>query len=197
VESFVGLVNEGGLVGVSDGDGEAVGSVVGARNGWEFEESTDHFLDLGLLGAAVAGDGLLDLHGGVFARDEAGLGEGEQDNAAGLADGDGGGDVGGEEKHLDRGLVGVDLGEHLRELSVERDEALGHGGMGGRGDHAGVDKFEATVVVLNDAEASGGGARIYPDNSHGYMLTDGSSGAGARFDRYNSMRVVFHYMEFE
>lgn len=155
-----------------NGHGEGVGGIVGLGDDWQAQKGADHFLHLGFLGAAVAGDGLLDLHGGEFGNAEAGLGEREQDDATGLADGDGGGDVGGEVKQLDAGMLGTGFGDDLRKLGMQGDQALGHVLTGGGGDDAGINEAVLTAVVIDNAKAGGGGSGVDADNSHGLSVSD-------------------------
>src|SRR5687768_14082583 len=95
----------GAGVGVADRDGGGGGGCVGVQDVLEAQDDADHLLDLVLAGAAVGGDGLLDLGRGVLLDRQAALGGGEDGDAARLADGHRRGDVLREEQLLDRDLA--------------------------------------------------------------------------------------------
>ena len=77
-------------VGVADRDRQRVGRVVGPRQRLEREQRLHHPPDLVLVRAAGAADRALDLLRRVGAARDAALAGGEHDDAARLADGEGG-----------------------------------------------------------------------------------------------------------
>lgn len=74
-------------------DREGVGGIIGFRDFIEMEMQTDHFLDLGLVGLAIAADGFLDLVGGVFEGRQVALLGDEQADATSLCDRNARGDI--------------------------------------------------------------------------------------------------------
>lgn len=121
---------------VDDGYGEGVGGVIGLRDGGEFEVDADHLLHLGLVGHAVAADGILDLVRAVFEDGEAALLGDEEADAAGFGDGDAGGDVLLEKEFLDGHDVGVVLVDDFVKGVVDVLEAVGERSVRGRSNHA-------------------------------------------------------------
>ena len=61
---------------MGDGNGQAVGGVVGARCFFQVEQVTHHELHLGFVCLAIAGDGVFDFWRGVFANGQPGVGAG-------------------------------------------------------------------------------------------------------------------------
>ena len=92
---------------MDNGNGEGVGGVVGLGDGGESEMELDHGLDLGFVGLAVAADGFFDLVGSVFVDGEVVLFGDQEADAAGLGDGDAGGDVLLEKEFFNGHYVGV------------------------------------------------------------------------------------------
>ena len=76
---------------VRDRHAEGVGGVVRLGDSFEVQHHAGHFLNLLFHGLAVAGDGLLDLHGGVFIDRHAALRGRQQNDAARLGHADDGG----------------------------------------------------------------------------------------------------------
>ena len=103
---------------VGDGDGEGVGGV-GAGDRHPGQQTGDHGVDLGFLGAASADNGFLDKAGGIFAHLEAGAGRRHQDDAAGLAELQRRLRVLVDEYFLDRGAVGLSVGNQRLELGSQ------------------------------------------------------------------------------
>lgn len=101
-----GLVSAGEQA-VDNGDGEGVGGVVGLGDGGESEVEFDHGLDLGLVGLTITADGFFDLVGSVFVDGEVVLFGDQETDAAGLGDGDAGGDVLLEKELFNGHYVGV------------------------------------------------------------------------------------------
>ena len=101
---------------VTEGDGDAVGGVVGLGRRVQRQEPLHHLLHLPLFGVAVAADGLLDLGGRVLGEGQAVERGGEQHHAARLPHRDGVGDVLAEEELLEAGryIKADDVGQGKR-----------------------------------------------------------------------------------
>ena len=106
----------------------------------------NHFLDLLLLGVAVAGEGFFDLVRSVFVDHETILAGDEEDDAAGLGDRDAGGDVLGEKEFLDAEAVGVVHVDDFVEGVVNVEETVWEGGVRGGRDDTAVDHLWATAI---------------------------------------------------
>ena len=159
--------------GVAGGDGDGVGDVGGVGRLVQAELGRHGELDLLLGGVAVAGDGFFDGGGRQVFEFEAGLGGGEEDDAARVG-------------HEDRGprvlVVGVELldGEaggpefpdQRSEVGVQLREALCHGGFGVELEDAGLD--EARV------EPAGGDVEPAQRQNAGAGLLDLVSGHDRR-----------------
>ena len=117
------------MVGVGDRHGERVGGV-GPGNLHAREEALDHRMDLRLLRIAGADDGFLDQPRGIFADRYAGARCEHDDHAARLAELQCRLGVGVDEHFLDRGSLGLMLGEEGIDLAGELGEALGERGRG-------------------------------------------------------------------
>lgn len=113
----------------AEGDGEGVGDVRGFGGGLEAEVRFDGVLHLALRGVAVAGEAFLDLVWADLDELKAGVLDGEEDDAAGVGHGDGGGGVFGVGEELfDGDDGGFETGEEEAEVAVEFGEAGGDGG---------------------------------------------------------------------
>ena len=95
---FVGIFSDEG---VDNGSSESIGGVVRLRNLSEMEMKADHFLDLRLVGLAVAADSLFDLVWGVFEDGQVVLFSDEKADATSFSDGNAGSDVLFEEELFD------------------------------------------------------------------------------------------------
>ena len=83
-------------------DGDGVRRVVRPRDLFHLQNAARHFHDLMLVRAAVADDGLLDLHGLVFKNRQPRLTDGEKNDPPALGDVDARGDVLTEEQEAER-----------------------------------------------------------------------------------------------
>ena len=106
-----------------DGDGEGVGGV-GAGDRYSGEEALDHEMDLGLVGAAAADDGLLDQPRGIFADCKPRARGDHQHDTARLGELERGLGVLVDEDFLGRGGVRRVVGKERFELSGEMGQAL-------------------------------------------------------------------------
>ena len=97
---------QGGAVGVADRDGQRVGRVVGRRQARSARAGAGPSAAPGLLGAARAADGALDLLRRVGRARQPALAGREDDDAARLADGEGGAGVRAEVEVLDGQRLG-------------------------------------------------------------------------------------------
>ena len=144
----------------------------------------DHFLNLLLLGVAVAGEGLFDLVWRVFVDHEIVLFRDEEDNATSLGNRDASGDVLAEEKFLDAETVGMIAIYNLMEGVIDVEEAVAEGGVSRSGDDAAVKHGWTSAIEsvyrgafllmvgvdvgcdLDDAEAADAGAWIDTEDTH-------------------------------
>ena len=122
----------GGVGEVAQGEGGGVGGVGRPGRLVEAEQRLHHALHLLLVGAALAGDGLLDLVGRVLARPRSRRRRPRPWPAAGLADRHGGAHVDLEEHPLDGDDVGLQLGDQGPQLALQLGQPLGSGAARGR-----------------------------------------------------------------
>jgi hypothetical protein len=80
-------------MGATNGHRHSVGRVVGLRNFFQSQNNFNHLLDLIFFSAAITGQGLFDLEGGVFVNFESASGASQQNDAARLTYFDRGFDV--------------------------------------------------------------------------------------------------------
>ena len=140
---------------VGNRHGERVGGV-GAGDLHAREQPSDHRMDLRLLGAAGADDGLFDQPRGIFADFDPRARRDHDHHAPRLAELERRLRIGVDEHLLDRGGVGLVLGEKLLELIAKRGEALWQG-SGGVGLDLTVGEM-AEMVALGADKAPTGGA---------------------------------------
>lgn len=74
----IGATNER----VNDGGSEGIGSIIGLGNGFEAKMNTNHFLDLGFVGHAVAANRAFDLVRAIFVNREMRLFRNQEADAA-------------------------------------------------------------------------------------------------------------------
>lgn len=121
VRELVFAAGGGGIVEKATGNcgGEGVGGIVGLWLFLEAEMDFYHFLNLGFRSGAVAGKGLFNLVRGVFENRKIFLGGDEENDAAGLGDGNAGSNIFREKEAFDSDEVGLRLVENDEEGLVK------------------------------------------------------------------------------
>ena len=131
------------------------------------QENPHHLLHLAFLRPAIAGDSLLDLTRRVLRHGDVGLRQREQDDAAGLADANGGGNIALEEERFDGPTLRPMHRQQLTELPMQFQEALRHRGLWQSGKHAVGHQFDPLAGLFSDQSvARAGRPRINPDRQH-------------------------------
>ena len=149
---------------MGDGTGDRVGGIVRLRDLLQFQQEFDHLLDLLFVGPAVAGESLLDLHGGIFVKALGILRGGDDRRPAGGTDHEGGGDVVGEEQLFKRDLIRMVKGDHIPDTELQRAQAVLHGDAGLGLNTAVVDQTHAAAFRLHHTPAHEGVARVDAQN---------------------------------
>ena len=161
-------------VGVAEGDGhgQRIGGVVGLWDGGQVQQHPGHLLHLFFHGLAVAGDSLLDLHGGVLVDGQARLRRRQQDDAARLGYADDGGLVVLVEQLFDSQRLGpgalddlFDARVHLVQTPLERYARVG-------AHRAIIHRREPVARIIHHAPAHDGIAGVDAQNSHAVIPSD-------------------------
>ena len=147
--------------GMDDGDGKCVGGIVGLGRSFHVEMQAHHFLHLGFVGVAVAGDGHFDLVRSIFENREAILVGDEQTNAASFCDGNTGSNVLLKKEFFDRHDFGMMLIDELVKRVINILEAVGKRGVCGRRNDAVIDGAGA----FNDAKTTNARTWVDTENS--------------------------------
>ena len=145
---------------------EGVGGIVGLGDGLEVQHYAGHLLNLLLHGLAVAGDGLLDLHGCVFVDRHAALRRGQQNDAAGLGHADDGGLVVLVVQLFDGEGLGLVALADVEYALINFNEALFKGRVLLGDDRPVADGCKAVADVLHNAPAHNGIPRVDAQNAH-------------------------------
>ena len=145
---------------MTDSDGPGVGGVVGPGNLFHIEKPLGHEHDLPLLGSAVPGYRLFDLHGGIFKNRDPQLFRRQQDDPPAVGHGDAGGDVLGEKQLLHRHLVGVEGVDELLHVVGDLEQPAGQGDARGRGDDPVLEQGVFPPLGPDDPKADGGHTRV-------------------------------------
>ena len=186
---------------VADGQRERVGGVGGARHLAEPEQAGDHGADLGLVGAAAAGDRRLDLARRVQRDREPTACGHEEGDAAGLGGAHHRLHVVLAEDPLDRDRVGCVRVEPLLETDLEQAQPLGDRQLGAGAYDAHVDQRQrATDRAVDHADAAPGQPGVDPQHAHAsppggrpntcsptLAVTDGHSGQRRARRRFGPM----------
>ena len=138
---------------MGDGHTQGVGGVVGLGYGLQVQHHAGHFLDLLFYGLAVAGDGLLDLHGRVFIDRHTALGRRQQDDPACLGHADDGGLVVLVVKLLDGESFGLVAFADVQHTLVDLDQALLKGGVFLGNDRPVAHRREPVAHIFHNAPA--------------------------------------------
>ena len=153
---------------VGDGQGERVGGVGRLRRLGEPEQPGHHRGDLGLVGAAAAGDGGLDLARGVQGDRQAAARGDQQRDAAGLGGAHDGAEVVLGEDPLDRDRVGRVPVDPVLDAALDGDQALRQRQLGGGAHHAHADQAQRSPDrALDHADTAAGQAGVDPEHAHG------------------------------
>ena len=164
LESVLG----GGAPDVADGEREGVGGVGRLGGRVEPQQPGDHGADLCLVGAAAAGDGGLDLAGGVQGDGDAAAGGAEHGDGAGLGGAHHGADVVLAEHPLHGDALGPVLVQPLLDALLDGDEAVPRA----RRPRACVRRRRRPCVsgrpgdALDDADAAPRQSGVHPQYAH-------------------------------
>ena len=161
-----GTTGSGVDAGQAQGDRQGVGGVAGLAGPGHLQDAGDHEGHLLLVGPPEAGDLLLHRGRGELVDRQAGLGAGQEDDAADVAENEGGAGVGGVEDVLDGEEVGAETPDHRGDTGVDVAEALGQGGSAGRGDGALLHQAVASAVGVDGPVAGADGAGIDAEDEH-------------------------------
>ena len=145
---------------------EGVGGIVGLGDGLEVQHYAGHLLNLLLHGLAVAGDGLLDLHGCVFVDRHAALRRGQQNDAAGLGHANDGGLVVLVVQLFDGEGLGLVTLADVEYALINFNEALFKGRVLLGDDRPVADGCKAVADVLHNTPAHNGIPRVDAQNAH-------------------------------
>jgi hypothetical protein len=146
-------------------DREGVGGVW-ARDDGQPQHDADHLRDLGLVGAAAAGDRSLHPCGCVFERREAGARADEERNTTRVTELRRGLRVFREEQRFDAGLVGAMLFDDADEASLDLDETIAEVALPLDIENAVRDVREARSVFPYDAPSEVTCPRIEAEDDH-------------------------------
>lgn len=126
----------------------------------------NHESDLVLVGAAVACDRKFDFIGSEFEDREVMSGGGEEYNATGMSDGEGGGGVPAEKKFLNAQDVGVERINEAVEFGVDFKQAVREGGFGGGRNNAEMKWRDLSVMSLDKSKAANGRTGVDTERDH-------------------------------
>ena len=121
---------------MAEGDGESIGGVGGGGKGGKAELHTHHFRYLPLIAAAVAGDDVLDLGGGVGVHHHPRLRGGDERGGLGAAQGESGAVVRADEGFFDGDSVRGDGADEVEQGTLEEKQALRQGSVNRGADDA-------------------------------------------------------------
>ena len=142
--------------GMDDGDGESIGGIVGLRHGFEAKVETHHFLHLGLVSMAIAGNGHFDLVRSVLVNRHMVLFSDEQADAASFGDRDAGSDILFEKELFDGHDLGVVKIDNFVQRIVDVFETVGQRSAG----RSRNDAVIKSLVPFDHAEAADAGAGV-------------------------------------
>lgn len=174
----------------AEGDGDGVGHVGRRGRLGETEQGLHAALHLLLARVAVAGEELLDRVGSELGERDGAASDGQKNDAAGVAHGDGGSRV------PVMGVEGLDAGERGRgpreqigEIAIEFVQTIGEAVSGAKADDAGFDETRGCGGVRDVDHGEAGQLKpgIDAEDAHGHRVSAGqragalrSRGAGAR-----------------
>jgi len=160
---------------VGDRHRQRVGGI-GAGNRGAGQKALDHGVDLRLLGRAVADHGLLDQARGIFADVQPGAGRDHQHHAAGLAELEGRLGVLVDEHFLDRGCLGLVIGQKRFQLRGEVRKAFGQR-LGRVGFELAIGEVRKAITIgADDAPAGRSKARVEAEDQRQASFSSSSSG---------------------
>jgi hypothetical protein len=153
---------------VAQGQGDGVGGVDRPERSGDAEQRLHHALHLLLVGAAEAGDGLLDLVGRVL--DDLGARRHALDHreTGGLGDRDRGAGVDLEQHPFDGHDLRTMLGDEPVQVVAQQRQAVGNAESGIGAQHTGRHRPGAATGALDHAVAAARQAGIDAEHEHGF-----------------------------
>ncbi len=156
---------------VADGEREGVGGVGGLGRFGEPQQPGDHGTDLRLVGASAAGDGGLDLAGGVQGDGDAATGGAQDGDGAGLGSAHDRADVVLAEDALHRHVLGPVLVQPLLDALLDGDQAVAEFSVRGCTDHSDAEHGERPPRdALHDTDPAAGQPRVHPSTRNVRLL---------------------------
>ena len=151
---------------MAQGDGDGISRVIRLGHGGKMQQPFGHVLHLMLGGAAVAHNGLLDLHGLIFKEGDAGLPDGKQNDTPALGHIDAGGDVLAEEQFFNGHHIRLGHPEQFGHIVVNHFQAPGKFRVGRSGDGTAVQEAILAALGINQAEAGDAVAGVNAEDPH-------------------------------
>ena len=140
---------------MTEGDGYAVGGVVGMGGFIQIQELANHGLHLKFIGVAVTCERLFDGCGRIFGQRQIGESSRKQGCAARLANGDSGCYIASEEKLFDSNFMRLELSDQFLYVEEDLAQTKVHRLFGACTDHSAGEQFIVSGAVLDDDAVSG------------------------------------------
>lgn len=151
---------------MAEGDRECIGGVIGLGDVFETEEFLDHQLHLGLVSAAVIGEGLFDLEWGVLGDTKREVLECQEDDTSRFGNGNGSFLIIEKEERLNRSPIRTIFLDNRHEVITDFLEPGRHGEGLARRDMPIGHHFWLPFGLLYDTPSDRRRTRVNPKNFH-------------------------------
>ena len=133
--------------------GDGIRAVIRLGHFSQAQQHTHHFLHLFFICLAIAGNGLLDLHRGIFVNSHTGLHAAQQHDTACLGDRHSRGNIFGKKELFDRHQRRVSSGNDISQLFIDSQQADRIILFDGRADNTSINQLRFAPLDINDTEA--------------------------------------------